>query len=327
MAGLRTSLPISSLIDRLGDGVRASQGPLVLRFVEVIAVIGLAWFCAQLIWSIFTPLPNQSTGPAVMSSRTADQQSINVTRLRGFPYFYPVGEQQRRSHTSAATGGTSASSANRPAAPETDLELKLFGLRAEIGSEDRGSAIIQTTDKRQAAFAPGQTIQQGVRLEQVFPDRVEIIRDGVRESLYLNPDRRSRPALVVAEQTARPAASASGFTPAQSVSEIAPQSSSVISTAELMEISPAEALAQFQLRPRLEGSRINGFIVQALGSDPRLDVLGVQPGDVIMDVNGTRLTSFERINELPEELRNATELRIGLLRDGKRQERRIGVSP
>ena len=326
MAGLVNSLSKLTPLQNLRVGISTSPLRTSMLGLEALLVVILAWVCAQLVWAIMTPLPSSSAPLPLGVSAPSGGFNVNLSRLRGFPYFYPVGAQERRMVSGPQEGPQrSEPRVSETAAPETDLALKLFGVRAEVGAQDRGSAIIQTTDNKQAAFVPGQMIQQGVRLEQVFPDRVEIVREGVRESLYLNPDREPvRPSPLLAGASAEVEGA---FERAPSVTTAPAMGAAAVSRGELASISPAEALAQFQLRPRLEGSRINGFVVQALGADPRLRVLDVQPGDVIMDVNGTRLTSFERVSELPDELRGATELRIGLIRDGRREERRIEVTP
>jgi len=332
MAGLLSSPPqnddsvagrISAMVDRLWS---TGRGPGLTVAVEASLVVALAWVAAQFIWIMATPVAAPQLETVTVQTQSSQDRPQDFSAVRNFPYFYPVGSEARRNASPLQNTRVVAPVAEKSAAPESDLSLELFGLRAEQGDATQGSAIIQSTDNRQGAFVTGDEIQPGVTLEAVYSDRIEILREGVLESVFLSPDRiqRQRPLPPQSSGQTQTSAGSAEQSPAQPQNQGAPSS---VSLSDLSSVTPAEALSQFQLRPRMEGSRINGFVVQALGSDPRLGVLDVKPGDVIMEVNGTRLTSFERVSELPEELRGATELRIGLLRDGKREERRIEVTP
>ena len=67
-------------------------------------------------------------------------------------------------------------------APETKLDLQVYGMRADIGGET-SSAIIQTPDDKQATYFIGDEIIPGVVLERVDIDFVILDRNGVKERL------------------------------------------------------------------------------------------------------------------------------------------------
>lgn len=182
----------------------------------------------------------------------------------------------------------------RSDAPETNLDLSLFGIRA--GTEQAlGSAIIRTPDGKQSSFAVGESVVSGVRLERVLPDRVILSRAGLRESLFLVPQEK-RTGLTIAG--AQPA------TPANEQSAIATRSPISV------------LLSRITLRPRVQAGAINGFYVLDEKQSGILNGTQLQPGDVIMSVEGVRLVSAERIKDVVEELETATQVRVGIERDG-----------
>jgi general secretion pathway protein C len=189
----------------------------------------------------------------------------------------PVGDW-RAERTLAAPGEDSALTSFDPffrlsgaAGPAvvTALDLKLYGVR-EDRATGRGSAIIALPDGRQLSFAVGEEIMPGVALNAVGFDNVTISRNGALEQIFLD---QSTPA-PAAEVTAAPAA------PAAAAPQPAPAA------------VPGQPIA---MQPRLAGGRVNGIIV-APGSDGgrAFQAAGFAPGDVIVAVNGQRITSLEQ---------------------------------
>ncbi len=82
---------------------------------------------------------------------------------------------------------TTAISVSQPSsisAPETRLSLKLYGVIASGGQYDAG-AIIEDGKGTQKYFSIGDNIQSGVKLKEIYPDRVIIDRSGRLETLRL----------------------------------------------------------------------------------------------------------------------------------------------
>lgn len=72
-------------------------------------------------------------------------------------------------------------------APETTLNLKLIGLL--FGRTPEGSrALINTGGSNEAPFSTGMEVVRGVTLEQIFADRVILMRQGRPETLRLEKD-------------------------------------------------------------------------------------------------------------------------------------------
>jgi general secretion pathway protein C len=156
----------------------------------------------------------------------------------------------------------------------TSLNLKLTGVR-EDRATGRGAAIIQLPDGRQLSFMVGEEIMPGVILAGVGFDNVTISRGGAQEQIFLD---QSQPVPVAGADPNGTAPAPPGAQP----QVVTPQ-------------GPANVGGLINFMPRLAGGRVNGVMV-APGSDGGRAFAGAgfQPGDVIVAVNGQRVTSLEQ---------------------------------
>jgi len=157
----------------------------------------------------------------------------------------------------------------------TSLNLRLHGVR-EDRATGRGSAIIALPDGRQMSFAVGEEIMPGVILTAVGFDNVTISRSGTAEQIFLD---QSEPAAVAGGSSTTPV-------PPGAPQVVTPQ------------MAPA-AGAAINFQPRIAGSGINGVIVSP-GADggQALRAAGLLPGDVIVSVNGQRITSLDQARSM-----------------------------
>jgi len=190
------------------------------------------------------------------------------------------------------------------AAPETLLDLQLHGVRM---ADDRAGAIIRTPDLRQDSYAVGQQVVPGVTLDAVRHDRVILSRNGARESLYLQGVQRptdAAPAPVPANAAAvRP-------------SGAAPQAGSGPMRIDGALLRGLAADLPRVARPRLRDGRLDGVAIVPTADPGRLGPLGLAPEDVILQVDGIRLTSNQNIEGALERLSEAKRLRLTVERGG-----------
>lgn len=157
----------------------------------------------------------------------------------------------------------------------TSLNLKLYGVR-EDRATGRGSAIIALADGTQQSFAVGDEIVPGVTLSGVGFDSVTISRNGTPEQIFLDQS-----------QPAQPAAAAAA--PAAASAQTAP--------------TPAPD-SQIRFQPRISGGQVSGLAVSP-GSDGgyALRAAGLMTGDVIVSINGQRVTSLGQARTIVRQAR------------------------
>jgi len=226
----------------------------VYSAAELLLLVLIAVQAARLIWVLIAPL-----GPiGDWKSASAQTPRADGAVLAAFDPFFRL-----------AAGGP---------VMVTSLNLKLTGV-TEDRATGRGSAIIQLPDGRQLSFAVGEEVLPGVTLAAVAFDNVTINRGGAQEQLFLD---QSQPAPVV------------GADP-NSTAPVPPGTQPQVVTPQGPMAVPGPVASGINFLPRVAGSGVTGVIV-APGNDGgrAFSAAGFQPGDVIVAVNGQRVTSLEQ---------------------------------
>lgn len=169
-------------------------------------------------------------------------------------------------------------------APETKLDLEVYGMRADIGG-DTSSAIISTPDNKQASYFVGDEIIPGVTLERVDIDFVIIDSNGVKERLSRYGKEESQSAMKQA-----------------------------ISMAALA-FKAQDMINDLRFYPHREGRDVIGYRMRSRRGGS-LEKYGFKQNDLITAINGESL-SQKRVN-LPmlwKNLKQARYASIQIIRD------------
>ena len=188
----------------------------------------------------------------------------------------------------------------------TSLNLKLYGVR-EDRATGRGSAIIALPDGSQRSFAVGDEIMPGVRLAAVGFDHVTIDRGGAAEQIFLDQSEAPPGAgTPPTGPTAPPAASTPGRATPPTV--------------------PAVASGAIRLQPRIGDGQVDGLVVSP-GADggQAFRAAGFAPGDVIVSVNGQRVTSTEQARAIIRNAGGAVQVIVN--RGGRAVPMRVRLDP
>lgn len=234
-------------------------------------ILALLVQIARLVWTIITPIAPLGDWQA----RTANVMSA-PSRAALFASFDGFDR--------AAAGGEAS-------AAVTSLDLTLYGLRMNEASGG-GSAIIAGTDGVQRSYAVGEEVAPGVKLAQVLFDHVVLERGGTRESLFID---QSVPAETVGDAPLAAAPAAGAPPPVVQ----APGSF----TADVLN-------AGIGFAPRIENGRATGFAVTAKGDGLIFAQAGFRPGDIVVEINGRKVSSAQDGAALAGQLRPGARLSL-----------------
>lgn len=183
----------------------------------------------------------------------------------------------------------------RRSAPETRLRLRLEGVLVGQRPEDSG-AIVAGSNGETAYYRVGDLLPGNAELAEVEPGRVLIRRGGRYESLTFEE---SVATDLVAEVASEPAESS--------------PDAFLASAREQIDSQGVAALAPFGLSP-VDQSGAAGYVYD--GSNPMLNAVNLQAGDVITAINGQRLGDISQDKALLENWRDQAQLDIEIERDG-----------
>ncbi len=183
--------------------------------------------------------------------------------------------------------------------------LALFGVRTGA-DPSRSTAILGNAGGTQASYAVGDQVAPGVTLASVGAGHVMLSRSGALVRLEL-PDAPAAPVTAPPQPlVTSPPARSPGSAPAA--------------------VDPAQLLAQTGLRPRLRDGLPDGYTVIPRGDGATFRRAGLQPGDVLLTVNGQALTP-ERIGEIDQMLRSNPSVIVTLERGGERKTLTLQMEP
>ncbi len=195
-----------------------------------------------------------------------------------------------------------------PAKP-TELKLKLWGVA--VHSDGSSSCVIEDlTTHKQDFYRINDKVAGTATVKAVEWDRVILDRDGRDEILDL-ATAQGAPAKPVT--AAAPAAAPSGNPHIQLVgdNQYNIDRSEVDSALDNMN----QLFTQIRAVPHFEGGKSTGFRLFAIRQNSLFDNIGLRNGDIIQSINGTELNDPTRALALVQELRNARQLTVSILRN------------
>lgn len=257
----------------------AARPDRVRAVVETALALVLVVQLGRLVWIAVEP----AAAPDAPAAAARPIPPVDYSIFQRFDAFFRTGGQ------SSLAGETAAGSS----------QMRLFGLRSD--GAGGGSAIIGLADGRQVSVAVGETIEPGLTLQSVGPDHVVLARGGSLSRLIF---------------TDLPVGAAPPPPPPPVPQTVTPAPAPV---AAGRAVDAARLMAQASLRPRMQGLRLNGFTIGDGVDASVLDAAGLQPGDVILAVNGVKLDNPARIAALRGQLANAASAEIRFERDGAAQ--------
>ena len=204
------------------------------------------------------PGAEQPRVPAATAKRTARIEDIVARNLFGV----------------AEGGTTDAPPVER--AVETRLPLELHGVFV-ADAADASAAIVAQKGKPGILYSVGDSLPGNARLVEVHTDHIVLRRGGARETLTF-PE--AKDGQFVANQKA---------TTRVNVRESDQASASprdvVANYRSMIDENPTQALSKLGIAPVDDGAS-SGYRVGGLADSPYLSQTGLQPGDVILSVNG-----------------------------------------
>lgn len=270
---------------------RASR--IVPRALTVILVIAIAWQLVQLTWLLLEREPDQSAqiAPPPASVVNAPRRTVNVQAIVDAHLF---GVQQQ-------------TTADATSAPQTQMNLVLAGTWA---SEDpsRGFAFIGESANAARMYGVGKSVRSGTVLHSVYPDRVILDTNGKLEALIL--PRLSSASLTAQLSPPPPRA------PANQVENLR----------RMAESNPAAFSEIVRPQPVFANGVQRGYRVYPGRNRQQFAKLGLQPGDLVLSINGTPLDDPQRGMEIFNTMGASDRVTVTVERNGQPQELSLNMA-
>jgi general secretion pathway protein C len=188
-------------------------------------------------------------------------------------------------------------------APDTTLSLTLKGILAKV-DDSKGRAVpgalISSSRGEDRTYQVGQSIvdSDGATLHTVYADRVLLNRNGRLETLRFPKDLAAS-----ATPMGMPSPLPQGGAPSGSLRDVITENATRLT--DIM-----------RLAPHVQEGQVVGFRVNPGRDRATFEALGLQPGDVVTDINGTVLDDPSQGLQVFQSLGEATQANVTVLRDG-----------
>lgn len=221
--------------------------------------------------------------------------------------------------------------AAEPAKP-TELKLKLWGVAMHDDGRPSYCIIEDLNTHKQDLYRVGDKVAGNVTVKSVAWDRIILDRDGRDEILDLATPQGgplpARPASVAGVAPAGAAAGTAAGTSAAGAGRTADQGgnphirhvSDNFYNIDRSEVDSAldnmsQLFTQIRAVPHFEGGQSTGFRLFAIRQNSLFDNIGLRNGDIIQNINGTQINDPARALALIQELRQAQQLNVQILRN------------
>jgi general secretion pathway protein C len=288
MNTLSTKLPLHLTPETLA---RANR--FLPVFATLLLVIGCSYLLSQITWALIPDdssalPPGQRTQPSTAQQQRTDYSHISQAHLFGI-------YQQ-----SAATPQTQD-------APDTRLNLVLKGVLAAEPMSKASVIISLGKNGKEDMYSIGDQVASAT-LKEIYADRVILQRSGKLETLRM-PDEYN-----------------DDFITSSPNSQLPDEGDTRIDTS-----SPGAALSDIRQEilknptsfgkyaipvPYKQNGRIIGYQLRPQGDRTLFDVVGLDPNDVIVAVNGVQLDDPAEGLKALRELQSASQVNITVLRNG-----------
>jgi general secretion pathway protein C len=265
----------------------AGSAALGARLPQVVAIVAAAALAAELATVLWTFIPG-ARRPVPTPAVPPPPPAANLNGLLAAHLF----------------GTTAADVADGADAPRTNVPLVLAGTLA-VRDPKAGLAIIGESAQTGHVYAVGATLPGGVRLHEVYTDRVVLDRGGALESLPL------------------PRAAGGAARPARVAGAEPPLGETV---QKLINGGPEVVGEVLRPMPSYNNGKLAGFRVYAGRDRRKFARLGLQPGDVVTQVNGVPLGDAQHGLDALRTLGGAGTATVTVERGGGTQQLTIDAS-
>jgi general secretion pathway protein C len=257
------------------------------RALTVVLVIAIAWQLVQLTWMLLerrTPEDSEmvmAPPPPTATRKGIDVQAIASAHIFGTAQDEPVAAED---------------------AKETQMNLVLAGVFA-ANDPTKGLAMIGESPQSSKVYAVGAVVRPGTKLHSVYLDRVILDRNGQLETLSL--PRPSTAGIITRTAAAPRPGNNNQF--ADNLRRIA-------------ETNPTAFAEVVRPQPVFANGVQRGYRVYPGRNRQQFAKLGLQPGDLVLSINGTPLDDPQRGMEIFNTIGTSDRVSVTVERNGQSQE-------
>jgi len=279
--------------------------PRITAWLNALLVLLIAYSLAMVTWQLIS-----GAGATTLSSAAAPAAVVSGGGKGGSPSLASVAALHLFGQANVNDDAPLEGAID---APETHLNFVLKGVFAN-SRNDSAMAIIASDDKNEKSYRVGDSVAGAATLHQILPDRVILKRGTQLETLFL-PKEFATGAPAYSRPVPRSTPLASPILNKRGFGDL---------RQELLE-NPQAAMDMIEAQPVINGGKLVGFRVNP-GKDRALFArAGLRPGDLVTEVNGTKLNDSTQMGAVFQQLKTAKQLNLTINRGGRQQNLNVSL--
>lgn len=303
---MNVAASINNLRQQTPEQLLAQATHVLPPWVAILLVVALAWKLGQLTWLL---VPIGDADPVVLLPPASGSDPGSNQALPG----NDVGEHVRSITRTHLFGEHNAPVVNTNEPPPEDaavtsLDLKLIGT-VVAGEESESIAVIENGRGEALVLGIGDAVQDGVSLRAVYATEAHILNRGKLESIPLprevdrasgSPQRRT-----TSRSTRRAPASNARTGPAAAARSLA--------------ANPQKLTELIRPQPVFSEGKQLGYRVYPGRNRQQFSRLGLKPGDLVTQINGSALDDPAKGLEIFRALEDSSQVSVTVERNGESQ--------
>lgn len=267
-------------------------------WVSLVLAAAIGLVAAKIVW-LLVPAPAWQPAPPAPNT-TTQRSSTQAVDVRALVAAHLFGE---------AAPEVANAQPDPVDAPDTTLNLVLKGIFAsQLDGESR--ALIASGRGDEQAYAVGDEISRGTDIYEIYADRVILDRGGRLETLRLEKDKAASPAAAPTRSASR---GSSGDVRRVETSQ------ALLNIRETLLADPSKASQYLRVQPAYNAGKLHGYRIYPGRNRSLFNEAGLRPGDLVTELNGTRLDDPSQALQMLGTLSQATSLSVVILRGGQPQ--------
>jgi len=272
---------------------------------EVALIAALAWVVSG--WL----LPTGSPGTSALTPNIASQTTMlpDLAKLITVPLFGKINAQVQTTKPVVQAAKQIVVS---------PLKIKLLG--TVVAEEHAAAIIVLKAGGEQRVFFIGDSIQPGVVLKTVEAEAIVVERGGKLERISLEQGAKLTVAPVARNNLVASPPTMSARTPVRTALPIPAQSMRKRMNRNHLQKQlqnfPA-LMSQARAIPHMTNGKLAGFTISEIAPGSLYQQAGLQNGDIILSVNGKRITDARQAMTMYQTLKSAAAIDLELIRAGQ----------
>jgi general secretion pathway protein C len=288
---------IQRLSTRNPEAIAARASEVFPFPVSLLLAVAIAYYASRLVWLLVpTPEPGQWTPPVAVESASQTPAAGNAAAYSAIVDAHLFG---------VPAAAPDANAVNAEDAPETQLTLQLRGVVA-AADERFAHAIVADASGLEKVYFLKDALPGGATLQRVQPDRIILSRGGILEALLLPKEPRTGLARGPSVPPTAPSLATRPAAPSPSMQEVVTENAN--SFTEIV-----------RPQPYMPNGEMRGYRMYPGRNREQFIALGLQPGDLVTEINGVTLNNPAQAMELFRSLADTTQVTVTVERSGQAQ--------